>query len=711
VAPIRPVTDDYFGTKVTDPYRYLENLKDPETQAWMKRQNDYARAVLARIPGRKELLARITQLDQAAPARVFNVSRLPGGRYFYMKRLASEDVAKLYMRQVEAGREKLLLDPVKFAAPRAPNYSIDNYFPSQDGGYVAVWISPGGSGESTLRVLDTATGLETGEAIDRTWPSTLGWRPDGRSFFYLRGSKSGPDTPPGERYQKSRVYLHLVGTDPERDVAVFGYDVTPLVKMDVADAPLVATDPSAPFAFGCAMSGTQGGTSLYLAPISSVGNPGTPWRKIYSAEDGVTRFEVHGGYLYLLTHKDAPRFKVVRTKLSNPDFLHAEVVVPPGQAVIKDLAAAADALYVQLLDAGIGQLLRIPYEAIGTPEHVALPFEGAISLALSDSRMPGVLLEMTSWTRALKIYAYDPQLRRVADTELQPSGAFDNPTDFVSVEVKARSHDGVMVPLSIIHKLGLKLNGSNPTLLQGLGAYGHSSDPSFDPKFTAWLERGGVLAVAHVRGGGEYGEDWYKAGMKATKPNTWRDFIACAEYLVEKGYTSPGRLAGWSYSAGGILIGRSVTERPDLFGAAIVQAGVFDTLRFELTPNGAINIHEFGSVKTIEGFKGLIAMSSYSHIKDGVRYPAFMAVTSLNDTNVDPSQTAKMMARLEAATRSGKPVLLRLDEEGGHGVAATKTQEQMKFTDQLAFLLWQLGVREFQIREHGTDMRSQDRRD
>jgi prolyl oligopeptidase len=688
--PVRSITDDYFGTKVRDPYRYLENLNDPEVKTWMKGQNEYARAVLAGIPGRNQLLARIRQLDEGVSARVLNVRRLPDGRYFYKKSLASEDVAKLYVRQGMAGQERLLFDPEKLATPGGAHFSIDGYYPSHDGKNIAVWVSPGGSGESTLHVLDTATGLTTGEAIDRTWVSSLGWRPDGHSFFYVRAAKLGPDAPPAETYQRLRVYLHAVGTNPEKDVPVFGYEVSSRVKMDIADTPLVDTVPGSPYAFGSVVSGTQDGADLYLAPIMSVGNPDTPWRKVYGVEDAVTRFEDHGDYLYVLTSRNVPRFKIVRTKLSDPDFPHAEVVVAPEQAVIKDMATAADALYVQLLDGGVGRLLRVPYDAIGAPEYIELPFQGAVSLKVAESRLPGVLFEMTSWTKARKIYAYDVQLKRVADTGLQPSGPSDNPPDLVSIEVKAKSHDGTLVPLSIVHKRGLKLNGLSPTLLQGFGLYGASFDPAFDPKFTAWLERGAVLAIAHVRGGGEYGEEWHKAGMKLTKPNTWRDFIACAEYLIDKKYTSSGRLAAWSYSGGGITIGRAITERPDLFGAAIVQAGVFDTLRFEFTPNGVLNIFEFGSVKTLEGFKGLLAMSSFNHIRDGVRYPAFMAVTSLNDTNVDPSQTAKMIARLQAATVSGKPILWRLDEEGGHGVSTTRSQEQVNFADQLAFLFWQL---------------------
>jgi prolyl oligopeptidase len=250
--------------------------------------------------------------------------------------------------------------------------------------------------------------------------------------------------------------------------------------------------------------------------------------------------------------------------------------------------------------------------------------------------------------------------------------------------------------LSIIHRRGLKLDGSNPVLLRGYGAYGISADPGFSPGLMAWYEQGGVYAVAHVRGGGEYGEDWYKGGYQQTKPNTWRDFIACAEYLVQNKYTSPGRLAGSGGSAGGILIGRAITERPDLFGAAIIHVGCLDTLRLETTPNGVPNIPEFGSVKTADGFKALYEMSACAHVQSGTKYPAVMLATGINDPRVEPWQSAKMTARLQAATASGKPVLLRVDYQAGHGVGSTKKQSEELTADVWSFLLWQLGAPGFQ---------------
>jgi prolyl oligopeptidase len=303
---------------------------------------------------------------------------------------------------------------------------------------------------------------------------------------------------------------------------------------------------------------------------------------------------------------------------------------------------------------------------------------------------------MDSWTKAQTIYAYDPGTGQTTDTKLQPVGPFDSPADLEAVEVKAKSYDGTMVPLSIVYKKGTKLDGSNPTILDGYGAYGITTDPYFDPVFLAWYERGGILAFAHVRGGGEYGEEWHLAGKKLTKPNTWKDAIACAGYLIAEKYTSPAKLAIRGGSAGGVLVGRAITERPDLFAAAFDQVPMSDVVRVEFSPNGPPNIPEFGTVKEPDGFKALHEMSPYDHIKDGTAYPAVMVTTGWNDPRVASWQPGKMAARLRAATSSGKPVLLRVDYDAGHGIGSTKTQRDETYGDIVSFALWQFGVEGFQ---------------
>jgi prolyl oligopeptidase len=349
-----------------------------------------------------------------------------------------------------------------------------------------------------------------------------------------------------------------------------------------------------------------------------------------------------------------------------------------------------------LLDGGLNRVLRVPYGPHPQVEEVALPVKGTADFA-TDPRLPGALVYLTSWAKAYKIYAYDPETKQVTDTKLQPTGPYDDPTNIESVEVKVRSGDGTPVPLSITHPKNMKLDGSNPTLLEGYGAYGFPSSPFFQSTLLAWYEKGGAYAVCHVRGGGEYGEEWHLAGKGDTKRNTWHDFVACAQYLIDNKYTSPASLAGEGGSAGGILIGRTITERPDVLGAAIDVVGCSDMLRAETTANGVPNIAEFGSTKTEDGFKTLYAMSAYHHIQDRTAYPAVLLETGINDPRVDPWHMAKMAARLQAATTSGRPVLLRVEYAGGHGgIGGTKKQAEERLADEWSFLLWQFGVPEFQ---------------
>jgi len=699
MAPIRPVTDDYYGTKIVDPYRYMENLQDPEVQRWLKGQNDYARAALASIPGRTQLLARIRELDQSAP-RV-NAQRLPGDLYLVSKRLPKEDIAKLYLRRGLRGEDQLLVDPEKItlAAPnQGKGKNVIQYFaPSRDNKSVAVGIAPGGSERDTeMHFFETASGHETGDVILRAWGANPNWLTDNRSLVYQKLQKLPPGAPATEVEQKVRTYLHVLGTDAEQDPAVFGYEVVPSISVPPTYFGTVVAQPNWDYAVGSINDGASPNSAYYIERVADLGKTKSFWRKVTDFSDDVTDIEVHGDDLYLLTYKNALRYKVLRLDARQPDLASAETVVPPGPAVVAGINPAQDALYVSLLDGGISRILRLPYGPHPRPEEVTLPFKGS-AFAGTDPRLPGALLFLTSWTRAPQIYAYDPETKQSSDTKLQPVGPFDDPKEVESLEVKVPSYDGTLVPLSIVRPKGMKMDGSNPTVMAGYGAYSIVYTPFFDTKRLAWHEKGGVYAVCHVRGGGEYGEEWHLGGKGSTKPNTWRDFIACAQYLIDQRYTSPARLAGWGGSAGGILIGRAITERPDLFGAAIDIVGCADMLRFETTANGVPNIPELGSTKTEDGFKNLYAMSSYHHIRDRTAYPAVLLETGMNDPRVDPWEMAKMTARLQAATTSGKPILLRVEYEGGHGgIGGTEKQAQERLADEWSFLLWQFGVPEFQ---------------
>jgi prolyl oligopeptidase len=712
-APVRPVTDTYYGTKVVDPYRYMENLADPEVQSWIKTQNDYTRAVLANLPGRQQLLKRIVELDESTSADVGSMRRLPGDIYLYTKLLAGEDSYKLYIRKGLTGEEKLLLDPERVAIAEASRGKgknvIGSFVPSNNLKYVAVTVIPGGSENDTeLHVIENATGREIDDVIPHCcFKSTPAWLPDDHSFVYGRLQKLPAGALANEVRQKYRTYLHVLGADPEKDQAVFGYGVVPSINVDPRLYTSIRIEPNSKYALG--VIGLPVGApsaEFYIAPVNAIGKPATAWRRVADVSDGVADIAIHGDDLYLLTFKNAPRYKVLHLDARNPDLSSVETVIPESDAVLEDMAPAQDALYVRVLDGGIGRVLRLPYGAGAQAEKLSLPFDGAVfrfrnplpqnSAFTSDPRVPGMLLLLNSWTMAYKIYAYNPSTRKVFDTNLQPSGPHDEFTNVEAVEVKVSSYDGTLVPLSIAHPKGMKRNGLNPTLLSGYGAYGISQNPEFDQTLLAWYERGGVKATCHVRGGGEYGEEWHQAGKGPTKPNTWLDFIACAQFLIENKYTSPAHLAAEGGSMGGITVGRAITDRPDLFAAVLVDRGVPDMLRAETAD--LIDVPEVGDSKTEAGFKALYAMSPYYYVRNGTPYPAALFTAGMNDPRLKPWQSTKMVARLQAATTSGKPVLSYIDTAGGHDSGNTATEYRERLANTWSFLLWQFGAPEFQPR-------------
>jgi prolyl oligopeptidase len=696
-APVRNVTDTYFGVKVDDPYRYMEDLKNPEVAAWIKAEADYTNQVLAAIPGRAQMAARIKELDDSVPERVDIVTVLPGPLFLYEKRLPDQDVPRLYLRKGLTGAESLLVNPEANAAANAPHMVLSYSAASRDGRYVGYGLSPGGSEDAVLHVLDTTTMQETSELIDRAQFGRPIFLADGKSFLYNRLQKLGPDSAPTDRYLDSKVYLHVIGTNPDTDKPVFGNGVAGL-SMEPTDIPFAVTVPGGHFAFGLVVHGVLREITVYAAPEEELAKPDLAWKKIFDVSDGIVNFAVRGDDVYVLSHKGASRFQVLHFSLEDPDhadLAHADVVIPASDNVIQNLNTAQDALYVQELHDGMGRLLRVPYGS-NKVEEVKLPFEGSISLDSTDPGVPGAYFGMMGWTRGNRILAYDPAKKAAADTGLMSPGKFGNPADLESVEVKVPSHDGVLVPLSIVYRKGTKLDGSHPLLLYGYGSYGITIDPFFDPQLLAWYEQGGIYAVAHIRGGGEYGEDWHLAGKMLTKPNTWEDFIACGEYLIAHQYTSTSRLSIVGGSAGGITVGRSITERPDLFAVAIDEVPASDTVRMEFSPNGPPNIPEFGTVKEEDGFKALFEMSAYQHVKDGTKYPAVMLTSGINDPRVSTWEPAKLTARLQAASSSGKPILFRVDYDAGHGIGSTKSQSEKLRADVYSFILWQVGAPGFQ---------------
>ena len=684
------VTETFFGQTVTDPYRWLEDWHEANVAKWMKAQNDYTRTTLARIPGRERFLARVKALDTAnTPVRGAQVW---SGKIFYLKADPGADNFKLYVRDHAGAQERLLFDP-ELLTKNGVHSSIDYFQPSLDATLVAYGISPGGSEESVLHVLETATGKQLPDAIDRARFGSVAWLPGNKSFFYNRLQKLTPDMPRTAFEQRSRVYIHELGQDPEQDRFVFGYGYSPDVKIADNDLSFITYSPASPYLIGLIAHGTQNEATAYYVAIDQLKSSPVNWKKLFDVDAAVVRFDVHNDDVYLVTHKDKPRYEVIRTSLKQPDLKHATVVVPASDVVVQEADVAKDGIYIRDLDGGIGRMRRLSFG--GNLEAVSVPQGLSVSDISVTPTEPGALVHVASWTTSPQWLAYDAQRKTMSNTGIEPPLAIDT-SGYEAVEVKAKSADGTMIPLSIIRAKNLKLDGNRPTHLIGYGAYGLSFDPNFNPVWLAWLERGDVLAIAHVRGGGEYGEEWYRAGYKLTKRHTIDDFIASAQYLIENNYTSAQRLSGEGTSAGGILIGGAITQRPDLFAGALIRVGCSNALRMEFEPNGPPNIAEFGSVTDADGFKGLYAMDAYQHVKDGTAYPGVLLTAGINDPRIDPAQPAKMTARLQAATTSKRPVLLRVDYDAGHGMGSTRAQRDLEFADEMSFLLWQDGDPEFQ---------------
>ncbi|MDX1963946.1 MAG: prolyl oligopeptidase family serine peptidase [Pirellulales bacterium] len=700
VAPIHNVVENHHGTTIIDPYRYMEDFKSPLVQDWVRAQAEFTDKTIHALHGRDALLARIIELDAGTPYTISNITCRPNGDLFYFKQLASENVAKVYLRDGKTNQERLLIDPETFPKTNAADhYTISFIRVSPNGSQLLYGFAASGSEETTLKVFDLPTNQDLPIAIDRleaeyALPS---WFSDGKSFAYSRRRKVAADAPPTEGYKFTQAYRYPIGDSIDQATMIFADRAAGSPAMGEMDFPAVIIPAGSTWAIGQIRHGDETDISLYVTPQSALGSPDTQWVKICDRTDQVTSFAVRGDDIYLLSAHNAPRFKVMRTSLREPNLAKAATIVPAGEYVVDSLAVAQDALYVDVLKGVANQVLRIPFENNAAPEFITLPAdEPSGTVAVSHPEMPGVMIRTSSWTKSSRLYRYDPLSGSLAETGLQPPGKYDSPDFLTSVEVMVTSHDGVQVPLSIIHRKDIRQDGSNPTLLSGYGAYGFTMPMRYDPISLAWLERGGVLAFAHVRGGGAFGKEWHHAGRKHTKPNTWKDFIACGEYLVQKGYTSPAKLAGKGGSAGGILIGRSITERPDLFAAAQISVGCTDMMRFESTMNGPPNIPEFGTITKADEFRGLLAMSTFHHIQDGVKYPAVILTHGINDPRVEPWISAKATARLQAATASGKPVLFRVDYHSGHGIGSTKKQRQVELADVYSFLLWQFGDPSFQ---------------
>ena len=686
VARVANVSETKFGVQVNDPYRWMEGNDNAEVTEWLKAQGTYTANWLARIPGRDALLRRVRDLGLGTSAA--GGVQLAGGRMFYRHIGAGEQLPKLMVRDATRG-ERVLVDPVALSKGES-HASLNAFSVSPDGALVAYDLALGGGEVSSIHILDVATGKELPDVIDRVWGEfAAGWLPDRSGFFYTQMAAPAKDVDP---MLNMRVRLHLLGQPVDGDPFIYAAAAP-------EEFPSLIVDPDSRWVMAIA-GGAHNEIRLAIAPLTSVDRSGamkTPWVKVADYSDSIEGASPHGDRLYLMTFKNASNRKVISVPLAFPDLKQAKVEIPESaDATMVNFSVAHDALYVETMHNGLARMLRMPWGA--ATETMILPFDGWIDEVATDPLADGATINIEGWTRSGAIERYDPAAGR---TFAATGIAAKSNADFSGVtaeEVEATSADGTKVPLSILRRTDLTLDGSHPAIVYGYGGYGISMTPSFNATRLAWLERGGIYAVCHVRGGGEKGYAWQTSGTHEHKMNGIHDFEACAQYLIDRRHTTAGRVAGQAGSMGGILVGRAITERPDLFAAANVAVGMVNPVRMLAAENGANQKAELGDPDTEAGFRAIYEMDPYLHVKPGTAYPAVIYTVGLNDRRVAPWMTGKMAAAMQTATTSGKPVLVRIESDAGHGVGSTRDQALTERADVFSFFLAAAGDPEFQPR-------------
>lgn len=684
VARTVDVVDHQFGIDVPDPYRWMEGLDNAEYRTWLKAQGESARTELANIAVRDGLLARVRELGLGVSG-VVGV-QIRNGRTIYTTIPENAKLGKLATR--DRGIERILLDPELVGGDR--HASLNAYKLSPDGKYIGYVTALGGGEVGQIHVMDVATGKETGDVIDSIWGEFApSWLPDSKSFFYTQRT---PPAAGGDPMLNMIARHHVIGTPVAGDVTVLGRDTDSTFPISPQSFPFVQIDPMSSWVVAVA-AGAGAMERVAVAKRSELdlsGRGRTPWKLVATREDGIEGLITHGDRLYVHTFKGAPNHQVVSVPMAAPDLAHARIDVAEDRAAdLSAVAVARDGIYLVHNAGGRARLSRWAWAGASAP--VNLPGDGWVRELVGDPRRDGVTFSFDTWLRPSAYYVYDPATKRSSPTGLASHSKFADER-LVATEVEVPSTEGAMVPLSILHFKEIALDGSHPTIISGYGGYGSSWHSTFSAPRLAWLERGGVLAICHVRGGGEKGHKWRDDGAKTKKLNGIRDVIACGEYLVAQHYTTPARLGIEGGSLGGILMGRTLVERPDLFAAAHIAVGVLNPLRLLAAENGANQFGELGDPRIEADYQSIRAFDPCANVKPGTPYPAVIFTIGLNDHRVSPWMTGKMAARLRMATTSARPIVIRVDDDAGHGVGSTRDQSLASAADVWSFFLQQFGM-------------------
>ncbi|MGA7360907.1 MAG: prolyl oligopeptidase family serine peptidase [Candidatus Sulfotelmatobacter sp.] len=675
----RPLEETLHGVKIIDNYRWLEDGQSPETQKWVEEEMAYTRGVLDPLPGRDAIHKRLTELLGIGS---ISQPQIGGKYYFYTRREGMQNQPIVYVREGVEGKDRVLLDVNQLAADGT--IALDWYQPSENGKYLVYGTSPSGSEISTLHIIETKTGNALPDTIDRTRAASIAWTLDNSGFYYTRYPKKG-DVPEGQEMYNRHVFYHELGTDPETDPPIFGEG------RDPEDWPSVSLDNDGRFLLITVQQGWTK-TELFLMDLKKR----TPPTRVTTGKNFIYSGSVYNGRLYIVTNEDAPRYRVFVAEAGDYERDNWKEIIPQTDAVLQGAAVWGGKLFTQYEQNASSQL-KI-FDLDGTKLHdLMLPALGTVFGSDGKWNRDEIFYGFLSFTVPPTVYRYDLKSGTTSLWAKVDAPSID-PAAYEVNQEWFHSKDGTRVPMFIVNKKGLKKDGHNPTLLTAYGGFNVSLTPSFSRTAYLWMEHGGVYAVANLRGGAEFGEDWHRAGMLDKKQNVFDDMIAAAEHLIAEKYTDTDHLAIQGGSNGGLLMGAMITQRPDLFRAVVCQVPLLDMLRYQNFQIAKLWIPEYGSSDNPEQFKWLYAYSPYHHVKPGTEYPAILFMTADTDTRVDPMHAKKMAAEMQAEAKNGasktRPILLRIESKAGHGAGKPVTKQIEEFTDMYSFLFWQLGVKE-----------------
>jgi prolyl oligopeptidase len=667
-ARVDDVKETIHGTVVSDPYRWIEDQTSPETRAWIDAENACTQSVLSALPGQDAIAKRLGELIKVD---TINLPTERGGRYFYSRRAAGADLFVLYMRRGTHGTEEVLVDPASMSTDHTTSVAFEGL--SDDGKLVAYGVRKGGEDEVTIHFLDSDTGKELPDALPRArYLSGVSFKADGSGIYYSKLTADGP-----------RAYYHAMGAELAQDARVFGDGYGPDKIMAVS-----VSEDGRYVLFSVFYGSACDKSEVYFQDLKN----GSPIVPVVNTFDGCFQGDIAGDTLYLETNWKAPKWRLLAVPLETPSPDHWKEIIPEGESRLEDFRLTGGKIVAQYSHNAASEIKIFDSDGAAAGG-ITLPQLGTVEGMTGRWKGNEVLVSFQSFAIPTTILRYD-----LAANKLETWAKPDVPIDAESFEVQQvwyESKDKTRVPMFLFYKKGLQLSGANPTLMTAYGGFDVSETPSFRDDAVLWVERGGVFALPSLRGGGEFGEDWHRAGMLDKKQNVFDDFFAAAEWLIASHYTRPDKLAITGRSNGGLLMGAAMTQRPDLFGAIVCGYPLLDMVRYQKFLVARFWVPEYGSSDDAKQFPFLYAYSPYHHVVKGRKYPAVLFITGDSDTRVAPLHARKMAAEMQAAQGGDKPILLLYDTKLGHSEGRPVSKIIAEDTQVLAFLLRQVGANNF----------------